>query len=91
VTPSQRRGEYVLDVSNETLNIMRSLGIEPPRRRAPLEQARGQQATSAVFRPPPRPSSNHFEVCPECGSKRLVHREDCVTCLDCGWSACVVT
>ena len=93
VTPSQRRGEYVLDVSNETLDIMRSLGIEPPpRRRAPSEQVRGQQAASAVFRPPPpRPSSNHFEVCPECGSKRLIHREDCVTCLDCGWSACVVS
>ncbi|MDK2464048.1 MAG: adenosylcobalamin-dependent ribonucleoside-diphosphate reductase [Candidatus Korarchaeota archaeon] len=94
VTPSQRRGEYVLDVSNETLNIMRSLGIEPPsRRKTAPEQVRGQQGAPAVFRPPPpRPaSSNHFEVCPECGSKRIIYREDCVTCLDCGWSACVVT
>jgi DNA-directed RNA polymerase subunit RPC12/RpoP len=27
-------------------------------------------------------------ICPECGSRRLIHEGGCMTCPDCGWSAC---
>ncbi len=30
------------------------------------------------------------ETCPICGSKNLVYQSGCVTCLDCGWSKCVI-
>ncbi len=30
------------------------------------------------------------ERCPECGSESLVKEGRCVTCADCGWSACSV-
>ncbi|OYT41678.1 MAG: ribonucleoside-diphosphate reductase, adenosylcobalamin-dependent, partial [Candidatus Aenigmarchaeota archaeon ex4484_224] len=30
------------------------------------------------------------KVCPVCGSNRLIYREGCITCLDCGWSECTV-
>lgn len=28
------------------------------------------------------------EKCPICGSKNLVHKEGCISCLDCSWSKC---
>ena len=31
------------------------------------------------------------EVCPVCGSTRIVHESGCEKCLDCGWSACSVS
>ena len=87
ITPTQRRGEYVSFIENETLKMMVSLGIELPQlRKAKVEE---KPQAQPVFKPPTQP--NHVETCPECGSTRLVYREDCVTCLDCGWSACVVT
>lgn len=94
VTPSQRKGEYVLEIPNDTLEMMKSLGIEPPSKakaQPSHEAARAEKGAVPVFSPPRPPTSNQFEVCPECGSKRLIYREDCVMCLDCGWSACVVT
>ncbi len=94
VTPSQRKGEYVLEIPNDTLEIMKSLGIEPPSKakaQPSHEAAIAEKGAVPVFSPPRPSTSNQFEVCPECGSKRLIYREDCVMCLDCGWSACVVT
>ncbi len=112
VTPSQKRGEYVLKVENGTLDLMRSLGVEPPAPAGAGEAAgvgsRGVGPAGAgvgagggggpepggtpavILRPPPVPRPNHAQVCPECGSERLVFHENCVTCLDCGWSACTV-
>lgn len=88
VTPTQRRGEYVSFIQNETLKLMESLRIELPQlRRAKAEE---KPVIQPVFKQP-SPQPNHVETCPECGSTRIVHREDCVSCLDCGWSACVVT
>ncbi len=89
VTPSQRKGEYVIRTRNQTLKMMEMLGIELPQlRKAPVEEKAPAQP---VFKPPSPPPTNHVERCPECGSTRLVYKEDCVTCLDCGWSACVVS
>ncbi len=89
VTPSQRKGEYVVRTENQTLKMMEMLGIELPQlRKAPVEE---KAPVQPVFKPPSPPATNHVERCPECGSTRLVYKEDCVTCLDCGWSACVVS
>ncbi|MGC9132854.1 MAG: adenosylcobalamin-dependent ribonucleoside-diphosphate reductase [Nanopusillaceae archaeon] len=35
-------------------------------------------------------NNNNIERCPVCGSTRLKHEGGCVTCLDCGWSECVI-
>ncbi|MEM1521073.1 MAG: adenosylcobalamin-dependent ribonucleoside-diphosphate reductase, partial [Candidatus Korarchaeum sp.] len=88
VTPTQRKGEYVSFIGNDTLRMMESLGIELPQLRRP--KAEEKPAVQPVFKQPV-PQPNHVETCPECGSTRIVYREDCVSCLDCGWSACVVT
>ncbi|MEM2489974.1 MAG: adenosylcobalamin-dependent ribonucleoside-diphosphate reductase, partial [Candidatus Korarchaeum sp.] len=88
ITPTQRKGEYVSFVENNTLKMMESLGVGLPQLRKP--KAEEKPVAQPVFKPPVT-QPNHIETCPECGSTRLVHREDCVSCLDCGWSACVVT
>ncbi len=31
---------------------------------------------------------SHFQICPMCGSKKLVMNSGCCNCLNCGWSAC---
>lgn len=28
------------------------------------------------------------EICQGCGSKKLIHKEGCISCLDCNWSKC---
>jgi len=92
ITPSQRKGEYVVKTENQTLKIMDMLGIERPqmKKAPPLEEKKAP--AQPVFKPPTTTqATNHIERCPECGSTRLVYKEDCVTCLDCGWSACGVS
>jgi len=32
-----------------------------------------------------------IDRCPVCGSTRLIRQGGCVTCLDCGWSSCIVS
>ncbi len=89
ITPSQRKGEYVVRTENHTLKMMKMLGIGLPQlRKAPTEE---KTLAQPVFKPPTMQPTNHVERCPECGSTRLIYKEDCVTCLDCGWSACVVS
>ncbi|MFP3167458.1 MAG: hypothetical protein RXQ68_03485, partial [Candidatus Nanopusillus sp.] len=34
--------------------------------------------------------NNKVEKCPVCGSTRLKHEAGCVTCMDCGWSECII-
>jgi len=31
---------------------------------------------------------NKLKKCPECGGENLIPEGRCVTCEDCGWSAC---
>ena len=83
VTPSQRKGEYVMSIENKTLDIMKELGIEMP--------SMGRQKKEVKIVLPTPVVKNNVERCPECGSERLIYEEDCVKCLDCGWTACVVS
>jgi len=93
VTPSQRRGSYVATAKNETLNLMVKLGIEPPKPVLKPEVKEAVYLKAEPLKPPPtitlKEVARQPEVCPECGSKRLVYEEKCVKCLDCGWVACV--
>jgi ribonucleoside-diphosphate reductase alpha chain len=74
VTPTQRLGRYAASVSNNTVELLRRLGVE-------VEGPRPEHPAAA----PPV-----YETCPVCGGKHLRYQEGCVTCLDCGWSSCVI-
>jgi ribonucleoside-diphosphate reductase alpha chain len=103
VTPSQRTEKYVLRVRNNTLEMMRSLGIDvEPFLRHLQNMATGEPEGAKVFlkvgpaveevEGPEQKAAGTTHVpekCPVCGSARLVHQSGCVNCLDCGWSACV--
>lgn len=95
VTPSQRKGYYTLHIENKTLDMMRSLGIEPPIYRSPQEVIEKTKASLRIENnglPYTRKiQARKITVCPECGSKNLVYKEGCITCLDCGWSACPIS
>ena len=99
VTPSQRVGKYVTHVENKTKEIMKNLGIEPPTNNSNNRNNSSKmnlpklktknikevaKTTSAI------PSPEGKEVCPVCGSERLVYEERCVRCLDCDWSECLI-
>jgi len=104
VTPSQRTERYVLRVRNRTLEMMRSLGIdvEPflrhlERGMAGVERprpvpaaARDPEPVGAIAMAEPAAKGPEDELCPACGGSRLAHQEGCITCMDCGWSACTL-
>ncbi len=97
VTPSQRKGGYVLEISNRTLDIMRELGVEPPKMTKKFENeaqvlAKATMGIVSQIKAARRMEEvkNDVETCPNCGSTRIIYEEDCVKCLDCGWVACIV-
>lgn len=92
VTPSQRKERYVLDIKNKTLDIMKELGIEPPKRKSAEKNnspMRRVMISINTFEEG-RTTKKKFNVerCPVCGSELLIHSENCVTCANCGWSVC---
>lgn len=95
VTPSQRKGFYILNIKNKTLDIMRELGIEPPRLKPPatkeLKVKKVVEMPHFEVTEPVKRRGENIERCPECGSIRLFYEETCVKCLDCNWIACVVS
>ena len=100
VTPSQRSGTYVTLTENNTLRLMQSLGIDTTdllniRGSARVEVEKNVIKTKSLdtaFILEPKPKERgKVEVCPECGSKRLIFEDDCIKCLDCGWTACPVS
>ena len=107
VTPSQKSSRYIALTPNKTLELMKSLGIEPPKIEAEEmseveSKKRMLQVIYAGEEPEPvsseserRGESKHptarFEKCPECGSPNLNYQEGCVRCLDCGWTSCLIT
>ncbi len=93
VTPSQKKGKYFTVVENKTLEMLEKLGIEKPSLSGAetlLTQAtlqvvsKGQSGDSTVKK------DKKILTCPDCGSEMLIYSEDCLKCLDCGWTACVV-
>ncbi|MGC8948019.1 MAG: adenosylcobalamin-dependent ribonucleoside-diphosphate reductase [Thermoprotei archaeon] len=100
VTPSQRSGTYVTLTENNTLRLMQSLGIDITdllniRGSAKVEVEKSVIKTKSldtafILEPKPK-EKGRVEVCPECGGKRLIFEDDCIKCLDCGWTACPVS
>jgi ribonucleoside-diphosphate reductase alpha chain len=106
VTPTQRLSRYVALTPNKTLELMRSLGIEPPavsvqeiedverkKRILQVAYAGGEHAEiEAEKTSSSKPVKKEpYERCPECGSPNLIYQEGCVKCMDCGWTSCLVT
>ena len=96
ITPSQRRGKYITTIENRTIEMMKELGIEPPKIGRP-EKVLAKDTLTIVGEVKPTPEvtkqtveSKNIMRCPECGSERLLFIEDCIRCLDCGWSSCTV-
>lgn len=95
VTPSQRKGQYVSLIENKTLELMRRLGIEPPSNRPPREVTEKVKVSLRIdnngLPHPKKVKVKEITTCPECGSRNLVYKEGCITCMDCGWSACPIS
>ncbi|MEM0451152.1 MAG: ribonucleotide reductase N-terminal alpha domain-containing protein [Nitrososphaerota archaeon] len=100
VTPSQRTERYVLRVRNNTIEMMRSLGIDVTPFLRHLEEKSPEEAKVFLKVGPAaeevegstgggRGEVGAQEACPVCGSRTLIHQSGCVTCADCGWSVCV--
>jgi len=85
-------------INNKTLSIMRTLSIEPPRwyyelvngnvniPKIKLEVRNVGESIKIA-------KTNNIEDvdrCPVCGSTNLKHEGGCVTCVDCGWSECII-
>ena len=95
VTPSQRIGKYVLRIQNKTKEMMKNVGIELPvsnnnQPKLKMPEIKTKKVEELVKSTSSLPSYEGNEVCPVCGSNRLVYEEGCVKCLDCNWSECIV-
>jgi len=104
VTPSQRLAKYLSITPNETLKMMKALGIEPPkveeresnntdRKKRMIQLIYAEDGVTAVEQEKeakPKSLSMKVERCPVCESPNLVYQEGCVRCLDCGWASCII-
>jgi len=93
VAPSSRLGKYVEIVSNSTIEIARSLGVEITGFGGEHDSRTPKTATGfekPVFILENREHTGTYDECPNCGSRRLVKEGGCLHCLDCGWSICPV-
>ncbi|MCS7094527.1 MAG: adenosylcobalamin-dependent ribonucleoside-diphosphate reductase [Thaumarchaeota archaeon] len=96
VTPSQRTNQYVAPVSNNTLQMMKALGINVNVERATAVDLEGSHKLFLKLAVPAdiveesmSGGESRGEECPVCSGRRIAHQEGCATCLDCGWSACL--
>ncbi|MEM3952151.1 MAG: ribonucleoside-diphosphate reductase, adenosylcobalamin-dependent, partial [Nitrososphaerota archaeon] len=107
VTPSQRLNKYVTVTLNKTLEIMKNLGIEPPKphensKEKSVEEVkksvklilsdRGVEISSVESEKIDLKNLRiKIEQCPVCKSINLAYQEGCVRCIDCGWANCVTS
>ncbi|HYA21714.1 MAG TPA: adenosylcobalamin-dependent ribonucleoside-diphosphate reductase [Thermoproteota archaeon] len=95
VSPSSKRGGYVVMVKNKTVDLMKKAGIEPEMA-AQAQPANATAVTARASQPAvnenndtPLSGENH-DRCPSCGSTRISMEGGCGVCMDCGWSFCPV-
>ena len=86
--PSQSEEKRIIEtiklVENKTINIMKKLGLKEPRLWKEIKETGKISKIQA--------NNNHkIEKCPVCGSEALVYQSGCVTCMSCGWSACIIS
>ena len=107
VTPSQRLTKYVYLTPNKTLDLMKQLGIKPPKPGAEgSEEANSERKHRMIQllyvgesgQPPEQRAETSIkhptmkiERCPVCNSTNLLFQEGCIKCLDCGWSSCIIS
>jgi ribonucleoside-diphosphate reductase alpha chain len=84
--PSQAEENRIIEtlklVPNDTVKIMKRLGLKEPRWIVELKKS------GKILK---ENGNSKIEKCQVCKSERLIYQAGCVTCLDCGWSACVIS
>jgi ribonucleoside-diphosphate reductase alpha chain len=85
--PSQAEEKRIFEtlklIENNTIKVLKKLGLKEPR--WIVEMSRNGKIEKAKI------EGSKIEKCPVCESTRLVHQAGCVTCLNCGWSACIIS
>lgn len=79
-------------IENKTLELLKLFNIEVP---SWYYTIRTEEYTKIDVKPnlQVKVEENNFksDKCPVCGSNRLVRQSGCITCLDCGWSTCIIS
>jgi len=83
-------------IENKTLEILRRLNIPIPSWYYTIKLELYPKADVLIYDETKKEEDesngdSDVEKCPTCGSTRLVRQSGCVTCLDCGWSTCIVS
>jgi ribonucleoside-diphosphate reductase alpha chain len=102
VTPSQRESHYVNVVTNNTLEMMRNLGIEVVIEKRVTQVSTGggyqrQEEAETIEHPlmkivlPEGEKESRYYTCPQCRGVNLAWQEGCIKCIDCGWTSCIVS
>ncbi|HIP66563.1 MAG TPA: adenosylcobalamin-dependent ribonucleoside-diphosphate reductase, partial [Candidatus Nanopusillus sp.] len=85
-------------INNKTVEIMKDLGIEPPKWYYELLESDKEEKMEVPklelgehTKPVIVKDNNHSaKRCPMCGNQNLVYQGGCVTCPECGWSECII-
>jgi len=84
-------------INNKTLEILKSLGIELSAIYKELiyeekieESQVGKVKLNLQSSYSINKNDNLKTLCPICGSNKLKHEGGCITCMDCGWSECII-
>jgi ribonucleoside-diphosphate reductase alpha chain len=84
--PSQAEEKKIIEamklIKNDTLNIMKKLGLKEPRWIVELKKS------GKIIK---ENGNNKIERCQVCESEKLIYQSGCIVCLDCGWSACMIS
>jgi ribonucleoside-diphosphate reductase alpha chain len=84
--PSEAEEKRILEtlklVKNNTVKIMKKLGLNEPRWIVELRKS-GKIVKEN--------ENEKVKRCPSCNSESLVYQAGCISCMDCGWSTCVIS
>jgi ribonucleoside-diphosphate reductase alpha chain len=85
--PSQAEKDRIFEtirlVKNNTLNIMKKLGLKEPSLIEKLSKNENLEKLKSY--------NEKMEKCPICDYEKIVYQTGCANCLECGWSACIIS
>ena len=95
----KRMAEYIRMVEegiieNKTLDLLKEFNLQVPSWYYTIKLETYPKLLPKVDESSSVNSDNNgknVERCPSCGSTRLARQSGCITCLDCGWSSCIVS